>query len=284
MSEISSPTRSVKSVSVTYARSMAGLKALARHMRAGLMPAKIVIGRLKLISPMPRRFSGVYKSHAQALSAPPSGRLAGYDHDEVAEVSFEKMCEVMVWDYPVLFWLERLLPQVDRLVDAGGHMGTKFRAFRSLLSIDGKMDWIVYDLPAIVRAGRARAVREGLSGLSFTDDLANVAGADLFLASGLLQYLDVPLSELLGRLPSLPRHLIINKLAVRDGDTVVTLERIGKAMVPYQIRNRQDFMAELHGLGYRTVDSWTIPSLSHVIDTHPELGASQSMGLYLRLG
>lgn len=259
------------------------LKALARHVRAAVMPARIVIGRLKLLSPIPRRFSGAYASHAQALSAAAAGQLAGYDHDEVAEVSFEKMCQVMVWDYPVLFWLERLLPQVGRLVDAGGHMGTKFRAFRSFLPIDGEVDWVVYDLPAIVRAGRARAAQEGLNGLAFTDDLATVAGADLFLASGLLQYLDVPLSELLHRLPSLPRHLIINKLAVREGKAVVTLERIGKAMVPYQIRNRQGFMAELSGLGYNVIDRWTIPSLSHVIDTHPELGASQSMGLYLRL-
>jgi putative methyltransferase (TIGR04325 family) len=259
------------------------LKTLVRYARAALMPARMVVGRLKLLSPLPRRFSGAYASHAQALSAPATGRVAGYNHDQVAEVSFEKMCQVMVWDYPVLFWLERLLPEVDRLVDAGGHMGTKFRAFRPLLPIDGKVDWVVYDLPAIVRAGRARAMQEGLDGLAFTDDLATVASADLFLASGLLQYLDVSLSELLGRLPSLPRHLIINKLAVREGEMVVTLERIGTAMVPYQIRNRQGFMAELDGLGYRVVDSWTIPSLSHVIDTHPELGASQSMGLYLRL-
>ncbi|MGB3388146.1 MAG: methyltransferase, TIGR04325 family [Pseudaminobacter sp.] len=264
-------------------QAVAGLKGLVRGARAALMPARMAIGRLRLLSPLPLRFSGAYASHAQALSAPAAGRLAGYDHDEIAEVSFDKMCQVVLWDYPVLFWLERLLPQIDCLVDAGGHMGTKFRAFRPLLPIDGKIDWIVYDLPAIVRAGKARATREGLSGLSFTDDLATVEGADLFLASGLLQYLDVPMSDLLRRLPSLPRHLLINKLAVRDGETVVTLERIGKAMVPYQIRNRQNFMAELASLGYRVVDSWTIPSLSHVIDTHPELGASQSMGLYLRL-
>jgi putative methyltransferase (TIGR04325 family) len=260
-----------------------GLASLKKLARGTLMPARMVMGRLKLLSPLPRRFSGAYATHAQALSSPAAGRLAGYDHDEVAEVSFEKMCQVMVWDYPVLFWLERLLPQIGHLIDAGGHMGTKFRAFRPLLPLDGNVNWIVYDLPAIVRAGRIRAANDGLSGLTFTDDLASVERADLFLASGLLQYLDVPLSELLRRLPALPRHLLINKLAVRDGETVVTLERIGKAMVPYQIRNRQNFMAELAGLGYRTVDSWTIPSLSHVIDTHPELGASQSVGLYLRL-
>lgn len=259
-----------------------GLANLKRLARGGLVPARMVMGRLKLLSPLPRRFTGAYASHAQALSSPAAGRLAGYDHDEVAEVSFDKMCQVMVWDYPVLFWLERLLPQIGHLVDAGGHMGTKFRAFRPLLPIGGKVNWIVYDLPAIVRAGRLRAASDGLSGLTFTDDLSSIERSDLFLASGLLQYLDVSLSELLRRLPTLPHHLLINKLAMRDGETVVTLERIGKAMVPYQIRNRQKFMEEMAGLGYRVVDSWTIPSLSHVIDTHPELGASQSMGLYLR--
>ncbi|MEQ9248637.1 MAG: methyltransferase, TIGR04325 family, partial [Nitratireductor sp.] len=102
----------------------------------------------------------------------------------------------------------------------------------------------------------------------------------VFLGSGLLQYLNVPLPDLLGRLAAPPKHLLLNKVALRKGKTIVTLERIGPALVPYQIRNEASFLAELEGIGYRIADRWNIPSLSHVIDTHPEYGASESAGFY----
>jgi putative methyltransferase (TIGR04325 family) len=172
---------------------------------------------------------------------------------------------------------------VTNIVDAGGHMGTKFFAFREMLMLQDRVEWIVYDLPALVRAGRARAEREGVPGLRFIDRLEDAPPSHLFLASGLLQYLDVPFPQLLARLPARPRHMIINKVALREGPTVVTLERHGDARVTYQIRNQNTFMSEISELGYRVVDHWTIPILSHVIPTHPELGASQSKGFCLEL-
>jgi len=172
---------------------------------------------------------------------------------------------------------------VDGLIDAGGHMGTKYRAFRPLLSLDGSFRWIVYDLAAIVRAGRSLAERDGLTGLSFVDRIEDAGATPLFLGSGLMQYLDMPLSDLLKRLPSLPPHLILNKVALRKGGAVVTLERIGKTHVPYHMRDEATFIDDVTRLGYRLVDRWSIPSLSHVIDTHPELGRSESAGFYFRL-
>lgn len=240
-------------------------------------------GRLRYISPFPRRFTGAYASFDEAIAAARSSTLAGYDHDEVAHVAFEKMCQVTPWDYPVLFWMRHLMDDIDGVVDAGGHMGTKYRAFSKLLRFDDSFQWVVYDLPAIVRAGRRMAEREGLTRLSFVDRVEDAGAMPLFLGSGLMQYLDVSLSVLLKRLPTLPRHLLLNKVAHRKGATVVTLERIGRAYVPYQIRNEADFLTEIMGLGYHLVDRWPIPALSSIIDTHPELGASESSGFYFRI-
>ena len=162
-------------------------------------------------------------------------------------------------------------------------MGTKYRAFRHHLQLDKGMKWIVYDLPAIVRAGVERADIEQLHGLAFIDTLEASPHVDVLLASGLLQYLDVPLSELLHRLPALPRHLILNKVALRSGQTVVTLENFKCAEVPYRILNRDEFLSSIDALGYDIVDSWDIPELAHVIATHPHLGRSESRGYYARL-
>lgn len=229
------------------------------------------------------RFRGAFSSRELALNAIRPGLLAGYDHDRVAAISFDKMCQIMLWDWPVLYWLQRIAPQIKTLLDAGGHMGTKYRAFRNHLNLERGMNWVIYDLPAIVRAGRVRAAQDGLRGLSFIDNLDDSPQVEVLLASGLLQYLDIPLSELLQRLPALPQHLILNKVAVRDGPTVVTLENFGCAEIPYQIRNRDEFLSSLNGLGYEIMDSWDIPDLSHVISTHPRLGKSISCGYYARL-
>lgn len=249
-----------------------------------LKPLQAAGGRLRYLSPFPRRFTGAYGSYEDAISVANRTALAGYDHEEIADVAFEQMCKVTPWDYPVLFWIQTLMKDVDGLVDAGGHMGTKYRAFRDLLSIEDSFRWVVYDLPTIVRAGRLRAEREGIRQLHFVDRIEEAGDVQLFLGSGLMQYLDRPLSELLTRLPHLPGHLLLNKVALRKGRTVVTLERIGSALVPYQMRNEDAFIRDVGQLGYRLVDRWAIPSLSHVIETHPELGPSENCGFYFRRG
>lgn len=243
---------------------------------------RVVTGRLIYHAPISTRFRGAYPSYQAAREAIPSRYLKGYDHAAVAPVNFEAMCAVAPWDYPVLFWLKRLYQGEDVLVDAGGHMGTKFRAFRAHLDLGPPRRWVVYDLPAIVRAAVEAPDIGALSGLSFTDDLSTLARCDVLLASGLLQYLDTPFAELIAALPAPPKHIIINKLAVREGETVVTLEKIGDALAPYHIRARAPFFAALNALGYRLVDQWEIPSLSHVIETHPEFGASTSVGCVLK--
>ncbi|WFU79133.1 TIGR04325 family methyltransferase [Bradyrhizobium sp. CIAT3101] len=229
------------------------------------------------------RHRGAYASFGEAVAAVRPGALVGYDNDEVVMHSFEYMSELKLEDYPVMFWLDRLLPSVDVILDAGGHLGTKHRAFGRHLEVDRAINWTIYDLSAIVRVGR-RFLEEGkLLGVSFIDDLSDAPDADVLLASGLLQYLDAPFDVFLKKLPALPRHLLINKIQTREGPTVVTLENFGCAEIPYQIRNRTEFVATLGELGYDIIDEWLIPSLSRTIQTHPHLGRSVSRGYYARL-
>lgn len=238
--------------------------------------------RVHRLFPGHARFAGAWPSYAEAAAAVPPGKLVGYDHDELVEVGYEEMCQVAPWDYPVLFWMQRLLSETSNVLDAGGHMGTKFRAFQRYLHVARTIRWTVYDLPAIVAAGRERAERDGLTRLDFIDDLAQAPTCSVLLASGLLQYTDMPLQKMLSLLPTPPDHIILNKVAVRDGITVFTHENFGSALVPYQIRCRSGFFAELQSLGYEPIDQWEIPSLSHKIATHPELGSSESIGVCLR--
>lgn len=229
------------------------------------------------------RFEGAYASYEDAVAAVPKGLLVGYDNEAVTEIAFEQMCQIALWDWPVLYWLKRLEP-ISHILDAGGHMGTKYRAFRNHLALDqGKAQWMVYDVPAMVKAGRERAEKDGLSNLSFVDSLSDAPEADVLLASGLLQYLNIPFSDLLGQLRRRPPYLLLNKVATREGPSVFTLENFGSARVPYMIRDRQEFLSSLDGLGYDIVDQWRIPELSHMIPYHPRLGASVSYGYCAKL-
>ncbi|MDL2401329.1 methyltransferase, TIGR04325 family [Rhizobium mayense] len=260
------------------------LDGTVRSLGRSLSPLRAAGGRLRYLSPFPRRFTGAYSSYEAAFAAAKTMPMAGYDHEEIANAGFSLMCQVLPWDYPVMFWMRNLMQEIDGVIDAGGHMGTKYRAFRPLLSLDESFRWIVYDLPSITRVGRRLAEQEGLTGLTFVDRIEDAGGIPLFLGSGLMQYLDVPLSGLLQRLPALPRHLILNKVAFHKSGMVVTLERISGAYVPYQMRDEATFLSDVTQLGYKQVDRWAIPSLSHLIDTHPELGRSESAGFYFRLG
>jgi putative methyltransferase (TIGR04325 family) len=85
------------------------------------------------------------------------------------------------------------------------------------------------------------------------------------------------------KIPNRVPHLILNKVALWDKAPVVTMENFGKALVPYQIRNRKEFLDSLHEMGYTIIDEWQIDPLAHRISTHPELGRWSSVGFYMAL-
>ena len=241
----------------------------------------MALGRLRALRRENVRFRGAFASYDEAMAHVRPGLLPGYDHDRVTPVSRELMQQVPLWDFPVLYWLKQLTPEITRLVDAGGHIGVKYRAFGPYLDLDC-IDWIVYDLPALVKAGRAQ-VRPQDRTLSFVERIEDAPAADVLLASGLMPYLNEPLVDLVRRLRAPPRHILLNKVVTRDGPTVVTLENFGVAEVPYHIRDAREVPDALETLGYDIIDSWTIDSLAHRIQTHPELGRATYRGYVARL-
>lgn len=224
------------------------------------------------------KFRGAFSSYEDAMAAVRPNALAGYDNEQIADVAFDAMCKRWTWDYPVIFWIQRLSKGAKRLLDAGGHMGAKYRAFADVLELPADFEWIVYDVPAIVRAGRERSARDGIRALSFYDTLEATPATDLLVASGLLQYLDIPFTDFLNRLPMKPRHIILNKVATSEGPTIFTLEDFGMAEVPYRVYNHAAFRQLISDAGYRIVDEWTIQFLSH---THTAFGQSTSRGFCL---
>jgi putative methyltransferase (TIGR04325 family) len=93
-------------------------------------------------------------------------------------------------DYPVMFWLARLLPDAKLLFDLGGNVGNRYLAFRSHLTYPDNFTWLVNDVPEVVALGRTLAQQEAAPHLLFTTDFARLREADILLASGVLQVLE----------------------------------------------------------------------------------------------
>ena len=261
---------------------MSNLKSLLKTtIRSVVVPARNMLAQVQSQTPRPPRFTGAFKSYDEAVANTRKSSLIGYDNDEIVTVSQEAMTKIASWDYPVLFWLERLIKPETHIVDAGGHVGTKFLAFRRLLDLT-QVRWTVYDLPALVRAGKEMLTKDAtIKGLGFSDKLGTVERVDILLASGLMQYLDKSFAQLISELPNKPDKIIINKVATRDGETLVTLEQIGSAQVAYQIRNREALEQSFGEAGYEILDDWVIPDLAHRIATHQHFGPSTSRGYVL---
>ena len=239
--------------------------------------------RMRALVDREPRFSGAYPTLELARASLAEDHKAGYDSDDMVEVSQALMSEMLCGDYPVVFWLDRLIRDNGTLslLDAGGHVGLKHAAFAPYLDVD-KLNWSVWDLPALLRAGRKAQGRGEVSkSVSFVESPADAGETDILLASGLMQYLDTSFAELTETMANRPRWVVLNKVATRENDTVVTLEMIGNKRVPYQMRNRTGFETELHEAGYEIRDSWALPHLSHRIGTHPWLGQSASKGYFL---
>ena len=141
-------------------------------------------------------FRGVYDSFEEALTHAPVGKLAGYEHEDDTASCAAVVEELNPVDYPVLYWLTRILPEARRDVfDLGGNMGVAFYAYRRYLNFAPGLRWTVCEIASTVRAGRGMAVERGETQLLFTDDCAEAAAADVFFTAGALQYIEEPFSR-----------------------------------------------------------------------------------------
>jgi len=220
-----------------------------------------------------RLFNGIYPDFATALRAVPLDSQVGYDNEPSAERMMDEWLDVHPSDYPVLFWLEKLLPKARSVFDWGGNVGIKYFAFPEDLV------WTVNDVPAILKRGEEIARRESATALRFTPRLEALADAGILLASGVVQFVEDPFGSL--QLASaLPEHLIFNKVPLYEASGAVTLHNMGTSFCPYHLFNRRDFIASIEALGYELRDAWRSPGVSCSIPFFPEHGVEGYSGLY----
>lgn len=229
-----------------------------------------------------RLFFGVYPSFAAANAGIPAGRNNSYDNPESATFLGYKG-SIRSSDYPVLFWLEKLLPHNSRVFDFGGYLGISYYSFQKLLNYPPDLQWMIYDVPAVTIAGASLAEeKDTLHKLFFTTSLERAQEFPLFLSFGSLQFPELTFAESFRQLPTRPAHVLINKLPFTDLETFYTLHNMGPALAPYRVANRKEFLQSAFDLGYELVDSWENPEFGCYIPFHPDHSVRAFSGMYLR--
>jgi putative methyltransferase (TIGR04325 family) len=228
-----------------------------------------------------RLFRGLYPDFASAVASIPAERPVGYDNEASARRLEDERFEVFPSDYPILFWLDRLIGDARLLFDLGGNVGSRYLAFRKHLAYPDQLVWLVEDVPAVIERGRAIATREHVPHLAFTADFDRLSGADILLASGVLQFLD-DWSGFLERAQPRPRHLLINRTPVGPQPSVLTLHSTGVSFCPYRLFNQDSFIAVFEDLGYQLIDQWSNPGLPCHIPFHPTYSLDAYSGFYFR--
>lgn len=203
-------------------------------------------------------YLGVHASYAEALAAVPAGLRKGFDHADAAGQYRNRARNLWIGDYPVLYWLQRLLDGgCRRVFDLGGHIGVAYYAFQPYGRYPTDLHWLVSDLPTTMAAGREWAREHDPAGLlGFADDKQQADGQDLLLVLGAMQYFDYDFAAWLGTLAAPPPHLIINTTPLHDSRGFYTLQNMGFACVPYHVQARPAFLEAMAALGYRVVDAW----------------------------
>ena len=130
-----------------------------------------------------RVFRGVYPNFDSAIASAPGNSPVGHDQpayagDEIARGALPGVVapprRPLPLDYPVLFWLSKILSSSNKLFDWGGNIGTSYYAYRNHLDLPKEFEWVVNDVPSVIALGEQLKASNSGAQSEFHD----LAGAD----------------------------------------------------------------------------------------------------------
>lgn len=186
-------------------------------------------------------------------------------------------------DYPILFWLHRLLRPSDQIMELGGSIGQGFYSFEHYFPYPENIHWTIAELPAAVEAGRRIAEQRQETRLSFidSDSPGTAEPPNLFLSAGTLQYIDSSVPDLLSQLSGRPEHLLIHNLPAHPTQDYWTLQYLGLCEVPYHIYSKDGLTRSIRDAGYELVDEWKHKRLVE-IPYHSDMNVEHYYGFYFK--
>lgn len=228
----------------------------------------------------PGSFRGIHSTFEAAISDLPNGTSIGFDQPGTGDLYTELFRELREWEYPVLYWLDRLMPDVHSVFDFGGHVGILYYGFSRYLDFPSDFRWTVLDVPEVRRRGAEIAAEKGATHLGFTGELSGVNGHDLLLTSGAQPYVETLIFDEVESVERPPKELIVNMVPLHDEMEYVTVQSVLRTFCPYKVFRTSDFLETLDRCGWEVRDHWVNPGKSCEVAFHPETRATRYHGFY----
>jgi len=227
-------------------------------------------------------FRRVFPSFAAAQASASQHIHSGHEHPDELRYHTSISETVRESDYPLLFHLAPLAPELRHVFDFGGNVGNLFYAYQTQLRFSPALLWTVFDLPMKKPLGEKLASERGEARIRFADTVAAASGADVFIASGSLHYFEQPLHESLRTLERLPYHVFVNRSPISAGADLITVQDNRSYLVPCKLHSRANLIAGMQTLGYQLQSEWPVHELRLLVPTHPDLSARTYSGFYFR--
>jgi len=242
--------------------------------------ARSTLGRhfLDQVDPLQRIFSSVDEARRSVERL----RFGGHEHPDAISLHTELAADLRPSDYPALYWMQRIEGPL-RIFDFGGNIGNLYYSYQQYLSNRADLAWTVYDLPAVVAAGRRIAQERHAQFLHFTDRPEADAQTTLLLVSGALHYWEQSVEAMLDRIAIRPSHILVNRTPMHERQRqYVTVQRQQHYAVPCVVRNAQEMVKEFEALGYEMINKWPVLELAVNLPFYPDWSVPRYSGFYFR--
>jgi len=233
-------------------------------------------------------YRGVYLNYRQASKSIPNTKQ---DYDNANRKKREHKEEEKKaingrfrnHDYPLLFWLSRLLTDSTSVLELGGSLGHLYYTSKNLIDFPEKMQWQIAELPEAVSFGTELANEQNEKQLTFIDSnqIEDTTPANVFITSGAIQYMTKSLVKILSSLPTMPEHVIIHDLPVHSKQSFWTTQRLEYCEVPYHVYFLDKFIEDLDNLGFELIAQWNWLRPME-IPFHKELSLDHLQGFYFK--
>lgn len=184
--------------------------------------------------------------------------------------------------YPYILWLTKMLRPGDQVLDLGGASGIGFELYARYAQPPEGLRWHVVDMPALAERGRLRHGADHAV-LSFGDKVEEAPPCTILASAGCIQYMADPFaafSHILGQ-DRPPRHILLNKVPLTQGETYWTLQNLITVVSPYRIFNREALLGFFQEHGYHLRDEWKALDVMVDIPFHARKTLDHTVGLVL---
>jgi putative methyltransferase (TIGR04325 family) len=227
---------------------------------------------------------GLYSNFEEGWAAARKLKRVGHEHPDAIKTHLDLSKDLRSSDYAALFWISRIASSELRVFDFGGNAGNLYYSYSRFLNGElRKLQWIVFDLPAIRQEGRRLAEERNASDLRFAESAAEARSSDILLVSGAFHYWEKSIAEFLRQFPTPPAHVILNRTPLHGSrPAFVTVQETSSYAVPCVVRNAGQLVEEFAAVGYRLMDRWPALELSLRMPLFPRYSVPHYSGLYFR--